>query len=88
MDHLSLFVDGYEAALKDANLPSQHERFRDWLFRQQPEWKHSSLWWGDQVLERAGGDLGQALKEIIQLIDRFLAGEGQEFVRFPQRIGP
>jgi hypothetical protein len=83
--HLFMFIQGYEAALGDEDLPSQHERFREWIYKQRPEWRQSSLWWGRHVLEECANDLDRTLDAIIKLLDGFLAGEGAEFARSPVR---
>jgi hypothetical protein len=85
--HLFMFIQGYEASLGDENLPSQHERFREWIYKQRPEWKQSPSWWGRHVLEEHAGDLERALDGIIKLLDEFLSGEGAEFARSPRRQG-
>jgi hypothetical protein len=76
LEHLLLFIHGYEAALRDAGLPSQHERLESWLYGQHPEWGQSSRWWGGHVLEACGGDLERALTEISTLMERFLDRAG------------
>ena len=76
LEHLLLFIHGYEAALRDAGLPSQHEHLEQWLYGQHPQWRASSMWWGKHVLDTCGGDLERTLTEIIGLVDRFLASEG------------
>jgi hypothetical protein len=76
LEHLLLFIHGYEAALRDTKQPGQHERFETWLYAQHPEWQDSSMWWGKHVLEACGGDLERTLTEIIGLVDRFVASEG------------
>jgi hypothetical protein len=86
LGHLFLFVMAYEAALGDANLPSQHERFKHWIYARHPEWQQSPLWWAEQVQKEQGGDLQRTLGAIARLIEEFLAGEGKEFVRFPERL--
>ncbi len=78
LTHLFMFIQGYEAALGDENLPSHHERFREWIYKRQPEWKNSSSWWGRHVLEGCAGDLDLALDQIIKLLDEFLTGEGTD----------
>ncbi len=85
LTHLLMFIQGYEAALGDEDLPSQHDRFREWLYKQRPAWKQSSSWWGHHVLKECAGDLDRALDAIIRLLDGFLAGEGTEFARSPHR---
>src|SRR3712207_6665904 len=76
LEHLELYIFGYESALSDAGLPSQHERFRSWLYRERPEWRNTSLWWGGHVLAEHEGDLERTLEAIISLLDRFLATDG------------
>ena len=78
LEHLLLFIHGYEAALRDTKQPGQHERFETWLYTQHPEWRASSMWWGKHVLEACGGDLELTLTEIIGLVDRFVASGGVE----------
>ena len=73
LSHLLIFIQGYEVALGDVALPSQHERLREWIYKQQPEWRQSSAWWGDLVPEECAGDLERALEAIIKLLDGFLA---------------
>jgi hypothetical protein len=90
LTHLFMFIQGYEAALEDAGLPSEHVPFREWIFNQRPEWRTSSMWWGGHVLEECSNDLDRALDQVINLIDRFLDTEGFAFTRSPrkQREGP
>jgi hypothetical protein len=76
LTHLFMFIQGYEAALEGQGLPSQHESFREWVYKQRPEWRNSSMWWGGHVLKESAGNLDQALDEIIRLIDGFVASEG------------
>lgn len=85
LSHLLIFIQGYEVALGDAGLPSQHAHFREWIYKQHPEWRHSSAWWGSHVLEECAGNLDRALDVIIQRLDGFLATEGAEFARSPHR---
>jgi homogentisate 1,2-dioxygenase len=79
VEHLFLFIQGYESALKDSGHPSQHARFEEWLYSRYPAWRSSSMWWGRHILDECEGDLDRALDEIIQLIEQFLAGDGAEF---------
>jgi hypothetical protein len=81
--HLFMFIQGYEAALGDRDQPSQHERFRNWLYKRKPEWGHSSAWWGRHVFEECAGDLERTLDEINKLLGQFLASTGAEFLRSP-----
>lgn len=85
LDHLHLYIAGYEDALGDAELPSQYHRFREWIYAQHPTWRDSPVWWARHVLEANAGDLERTLDEIIRLLDRFLATDGAEFVHFPVR---
>ena len=73
LEHLLLFIHGYEAALKDAGLPSQHEPFEAWLHQQNPGWRQSSMWWGKHLLDQSDGDLERTLSEITRLVEQFLA---------------
>lgn len=85
LEHLHMYIDGYESALGDTGQKSQHEQFREWLYKQHPEWRLLPTWWGQQVHEANGCDLERTLDAIIRLLDEFLATEGAEFVRFPIR---
>ena len=76
LDHLLLFIQGYESALRDLGHPSQHGRFEDWIYSTRSAWRSSSLWWGRHVLEECGGDLELALSEIIRLVEQFLSSNG------------
>ncbi len=76
LEHLLMFIHGYETARRDAKLPGEHERFEAWLYGQHPEWRASSMWWGKHLLDTCGGDLERTLTEIIGLVDRFLASGG------------
>ena len=78
LEHLYLFIHGYETARRDAKLPSQYTRFEEWLYGQHPEWRASSRGWAKHLLEACGGDLERTLSEIMGLMDRFLASEGVE----------
>lgn len=83
--HLLMFIYGYEAAVGDAKLPSQHERFREWIYARRPEWRDSCMAWPGHVLEDCGGNLESALDAIIVLLDEFLATDGAEFAKSPVR---
>ncbi|MBN1205804.1 MAG: hypothetical protein JXB05_12880 [Myxococcaceae bacterium] len=85
LSHLLIFIQGYEVALGDAALPSQHERLREWIYKQRPEWRQSSAWWGSHVLDQCAGDLDRALDAIIKVLDEFLAAEGAEPARSSTR---
>ena len=85
LTHLFVFIQGYEAALENAGLPSQHEPFREWIYSRQPEWRNSSLWWGGHILEQCASDLSRALDQIIMMIDAFLGSEGAAFARSARR---
>jgi hypothetical protein len=85
LDHLHMFIYGYESALGDTGQKSQHERFREWIYKRHPQWRALPTWWGQQVQEVHGGDLERTLEAIIRLLDEFLATEGAEFVRSPTR---
>jgi hypothetical protein len=77
--HLFMFIQGYEAALEEAGLPSQHALFREWIFKQRPEWRSSSMWWGGHVLKDCSNNLERALDQVINMIDGFLDTEGAVF---------
>ena len=83
--HLMVFIYAYEAALRDAKLPSQEERFQAWIYKRHPDWRDSSMSWPGHVLEEQGGNLESALDAIIVLLDEFLATDGAEFVKSPVR---
>jgi hypothetical protein len=85
LDHLHLYIHGYEHALSDAGLPSQHQRFKEWIYKQHPKWRESPVWWARHVLEASAGDLDRTLDEVIRLLDQFLSTDGAEFVRVPVR---
>jgi hypothetical protein len=85
LDHLSLYIMGYDDALGDSGQKSQHEYFREWIYKRHPKWRELPTWWGQQVHEANGGDLERTLEAIIGLLDEFLATEGAEFVRSPSR---
>jgi hypothetical protein len=74
--HLLMFIHGYEAALRDAGLPSQHDPLREWVYQQHPEWRYSSMSWPGQVLVGKEGELEQSLDIIIALLDGFTAQRG------------
>jgi predicted amidohydrolase YtcJ len=78
LEHLHLFIHGYELARRDAKLPSPYTRFEEWLYAQHPEWSPSSQWWAKHLLDACGGDLERTLLEISGLMDRFLTSEGAE----------
>ncbi len=78
LGHLFMFILGHEVATGEQGLPSQYERFREWVYKARPEWRDSSMWWGGHVLTECKGDLDKSLGEIILLIDGFLATEGHE----------
>jgi len=71
--HLLMFIYGYEAALEDARLPSQHDHFREWIYRRYPDWRDSSMSWPNHVLAEKGDDLEQALDAIIALLAEFMS---------------
>jgi hypothetical protein len=83
LTHLFIFIQGYEAALGDRDLLSEHDHFRGWLYKQRPEWRHSSAWWGHHLFEECAGDLERTLGEINELLGRFLTSEGAEFAHSP-----
>jgi hypothetical protein len=83
--HLLMFIYGYEAAVGDAKLPSQHEQFREWIYARHPEWRDSSMAWPGHVLADCGGNLESALDAIIVLLDEFLATDGAEFAKSATR---
>ncbi len=85
LDQRSLYITGYEDVLGDSGQKSQHECFREWLYKRHPEWRYHPSWWGQQVHEANGGDLARTLEAIVRLLDEFLATEGAEFVRSPTR---
>lgn len=84
LDHLHIFILGYEDALADTGLPSQSQRFDDWLYRRYPEWREKPEWWARQILHASAGELDKALTEIGRLVDLFLETEGAEFSHFPR----
>ena len=73
LDHLSLYIMGYDDALGDAGQKGQHEYFREWIYKRHPKWRYLSTWWGQQVYEANGCDLERTLEAIIRLLDEFLA---------------
>lgn len=83
LDHLHLYIYGYEDARGDAGLPSQYERFREWLYQRHPEWRDSPEWWARHLLAVNAGDMERTLDQIIRFLDQFLADEGREFAHFP-----
>ncbi|WNG34701.1 hypothetical protein F0U61_14385 [Archangium violaceum] len=85
LDHLHMFIYGYESALGDSGQKSQHEQFRKWIYTRHPKWRQLSTWWGQQVHEANACDLERTLEAIICLLDEFLATEGAGFVRSPTR---
>lgn len=85
LTHLFMFIQGYEAALEGEGLPSQHEPFREWIYKQQPEWRSSSMWWGGHVLKECSNDLNRALDQVIKMIDGFLGNEGSVFAHSTRR---
>ncbi|ATB34209.1 hypothetical protein [Melittangium boletus] len=88
LDHLHLYMMGYENGRSDAGLPGQYKYFREWIYKRHPEWSDLPEWWAMQIHQANGGDLGQTLDEIIRLLDQFLATDGAEFVHHPVRITP
>lgn len=85
LDHLFIYLVGYDDALGDAGISSPQRRFDEWIYRQRPAWRHLPEWWAKQILLENGGDLEQTLGDIIRLVDQFLASEGAEFARSPAR---
>jgi hypothetical protein len=88
LDHLHMYLGGYDDALSDAGLSSPQGRFDEWLYKQHPEWRNLPEWWAKQILHANGEDLDRTLNEIIRLLDQFLATDGAEFVRHPVRVTP
>jgi len=88
LDHLHLYMMGYENGRGDAGLPGQYTHLREWIYKQHPEWRNFPEWWAKQILHANGGDLDRTLEEIIRLLDQFLATDGAEFVRHPVRVTP
>lgn len=76
LDHLYMYLGGYDDALGDAGLPSTQRRLDEWIYRQHPEWRDLPEWWANQILHANGEDLDRTLEEIIRLLDQFLAAEG------------
>ena len=87
LDHLNMYLGGYDDALGDAELPNPQARFEEWLHERHPEWRDRPEWWAKQLLHANGDDLDRTLAEIIRLLDQFLATDGAEFVRHPVRAG-
>ncbi|PTL85543.1 hypothetical protein [Vitiosangium sp. GDMCC 1.1324] len=85
LDHLHLYIQGYEDARGDEDLPSQYHHFREWIYKQHPTWRDSPEWWARHVFKANSGDLDRTLDDIIRLLDQFLATDGAEFVHFPVR---
>lgn len=79
LDHFHLFITGYDTALVDAGLPSQHRPFKEWIYRQHPQWRQSSEWWAKHLLRANAEDLHKTLDEILRLVDQFLSTDGAEF---------
>ncbi|MCP3138048.1 hypothetical protein [Pyxidicoccus xibeiensis] len=75
IDHLLMFIYGYEAALSDAKQPSQHDHFREWIYQRHPEWRNSPMSWPRHVLVDKGDDLDKALDAIIALLNEFPSRE-------------
>ncbi|WP_155893935.1 hypothetical protein [Cystobacter fuscus] len=88
LDHLFIYLVGYDDALGDAGLVSPQARFNEWIYKQHPTWRHLPEWWAKQILHANGGDLEKTLTDILRLLDQFLATDGAEFVRFPVRSTP
>ncbi|WP_324961772.1 hypothetical protein [Archangium sp.] len=85
LEHLSLYIMGYDDALGDSGQKGQHEYFREWIYKRHPEWRFLPTWWGQQVHEANACDLERTLEAIIRLLDEFLATDGAGFVRSPTR---
>ncbi|WP_257460641.1 hypothetical protein [Archangium lipolyticum] len=85
LEHLSLYIMGYDDALGDSGRKGQHEYFREWIYKRHPTWRSLPTWWGQQVYEANACDLERTLDAIIRLLDEFLATEGAGFVRSPTR---
>ncbi|HEX5748326.1 MAG TPA: hypothetical protein VFZ09_18950 [Archangium sp.] len=85
LDHLALYITGYDDALGDLGQKGQHEQFREWMYKRHPKWRHLPTWWAQQVYEANERDLERTLQAIVRLLDEFLATEGAGFVRFPER---
>ncbi|WP_434379793.1 hypothetical protein [Melittangium boletus] len=83
LDHLNMYLGGYDDALGDAELPNPQARFEEWIYERHPEWRDRPEWWAKQLLHANGDDLDRTLAEIIRLLDQFLATDGAEFVRHP-----
>lgn len=81
LTHLTLYIFGYDNAFADAGMPSQYSLFREWIYKQHPQWNRSTEWWADHILHANGGDLDKTLSEILRLVDQFLATDGAEFNR-------
>jgi len=81
MQHLHLFISGYEQALYEAHQPSQIKEFDRWIYALNPQWQEwGSTYWGTNILRDCQGDMAKALHRIIDYIDRFL-NENKEGVR-------
>ncbi|HZH14028.1 MAG TPA: hypothetical protein VE057_06675 [Archangium sp.] len=85
LDHLHMYIYGYESALGDTEQKSQHEQFREWIYKRHPKWRYLPTWWAQQVYEANARDLERTLEAVIRLLDEFLSTDGAEFVRSPER---
>lgn len=84
LDHLHLYLVGYDDARGDAGLPSVSSVLDEWVYQQHPEWRDLPEWWAQQMLHANNGDLERTLGQIVALLDRFLETDGVEFAHHPR----
>ena len=85
LEHLFIYLGGYDDALGDSGISSPQRRFDEWIYQQRPAWRHLPEWWAKQILIENGGDLERTLGDIVRLMDQFLASDAAEFTRSPTR---
>jgi hypothetical protein len=68
---LRAWMQGYDAALTNAGLPTEEEPFRSWVFRKRPDLKDNPLWYGEALLAEMAGEPLRVLAQIRAWIDEY-----------------
>src|SRR5258705_4040193 len=69
---LRSYIDGYETALRDFGLPSQHKPFLDWLNYHRPEFKQGTFWYREARLQKKLVTSHQeAIAQILTWLDEY-----------------
>ncbi len=72
---LRTYIHGYDQALGDSGLPTQHDAFLGWLQKRRPDLKHSALWYGEALLPKMDNDHERVVRQILEWVGEFEAFE-------------